>query len=37
VRADSKEEAIEMAKRFLKIVGGGESRIRQVFGAEDFG
>lgn len=37
VRADSKEEAIDMAKRFLKIVGGGESRIRQVFGAEDFG
>jgi hypothetical protein len=31
----SKEEAIDYAKRFLKIVGGGESRIRQVFGPED--
>lgn len=36
IRADSKDEAIGWAKRFLKIVGGGESRIRQVFGAEDF-
>ena len=26
---------IDYAKRFLKIVGGGESRIRQVFGPED--
>jgi len=29
-----KEEAIEWAKRFLSIVGDGESRIRPVFGAE---
>jgi hypothetical protein len=35
VEAASKEEAIDYAKRFLKIVGGGESRIRQVFGPED--
>jgi hypothetical protein len=35
VEAASKEEAIEWAKRFLKVVGGGESRIRPVFGPED--
>jgi hypothetical protein len=35
VQAASKDEAIDWAKRFLKIVGGGESRIRQVFGPED--
>ena len=35
VEAASKAEAIEYAKRFLTIVGGGESRIRQVFGPED--
>jgi hypothetical protein len=35
VEAPSKEAAIDYAKRFLKIVGGGESRIRQVFGPED--
>jgi hypothetical protein len=35
VQAASKDEAIEWAKRFLTIVGGGESRIRQVFGPED--
>jgi hypothetical protein len=35
VNAGSKAEAIEMAKEFLAIVGGGESRIRQVFGPED--
>ena len=29
-----KDEAIEWAKRFLAIVGEGESRIRQVFGPE---
>ena len=31
----SKEEAIESVKRFLSIIGGGESRIRQVFGPDD--
>lgn len=35
VEAASKDEAIDWAKRFLTIVGGGESRIRQVFGPED--
>lgn len=35
VEASSKDEAIGWAKRFLSIVGGGESRIRQVFGPED--
>jgi hypothetical protein len=37
IQVASKDEAITWAKRFLKIVGGGESRIRQVFGQEDFG
>lgn len=35
IQATSKEEALDWAKRFLKIVGGGESRIRQVYGPED--
>lgn len=35
VEAKSKEEALDWAKRFLKIAGGGESRIRQVYGPED--
>jgi hypothetical protein len=30
-----KAEAIEWTKRFLTIVGGGESTIRQVFGPDD--
>ena len=30
VRVASKAEAIDLTKRFLKIVGGGESRIREV-------
>ncbi|MCW2877164.1 MAG: YCII-related protein [Sphaerisporangium sp.] len=30
----SKEEAIEMSRRFWKIVGDGEGDIRQVFGPE---
>jgi hypothetical protein len=33
----SKEEAIEWSKRFLAINGGGETRLRQVYGAEDVG
>ena len=37
VQAKSKEEAIELTKRFLSIAGDGESNIRQVFGPEDFG
>jgi hypothetical protein len=35
VEAASRDDAIGWAKRFLAIVGGGESRIRQVFGPED--
>ncbi len=31
----SKDEAIDWTKRFLKIAGGGESRLRQVFGPND--
>ncbi len=33
---DSKEEAIELTKRFLEIAGGGESTLRRIFGPEDF-
>lgn len=33
LQAKSKEEAIEMAKRFLKVAGDGECEIRQVFEA----
>ncbi|MCW2885386.1 MAG: hypothetical protein JWL58_2248 [Streptosporangiaceae bacterium] len=32
VEVRSKEEAIELGRRFLKIVGDGESVIQQVFG-----
>ncbi len=35
IQAASKEEALSWAKRFLSIVGGGETRIRQVFGPDD--
>jgi hypothetical protein len=35
IEAASQDEAIGWAKRFLAIVGGGESRIRRVFGPED--
>ncbi|MEU0464878.1 MULTISPECIES: YciI family protein [Amycolatopsis] len=32
VEVSSKEEAVELARRFRRIVGDGESRIHQVFG-----
>jgi len=32
VEVRSKEEAVELARRFRKIVGDGESVIQQVFG-----
>lgn len=32
VEVRSKEEAVELARRFRRIVGDGESRIHQVFG-----
>jgi hypothetical protein len=35
IRANSKEEAIEHTKKFLKVAGDGESEIRQVFEAAD--
>ncbi|MFD5702516.1 YciI family protein [Streptomyces lasiicapitis] len=31
IEARSQEEAVELARRFRKIVGDGESEIRQVF------
>jgi hypothetical protein len=33
LQAKSKEEAIEMAKDFLKVVGEGECELRQVYEA----
>ena len=35
LQANSKSEAIEMVKRFLKVAGDGECEIRQVFDAPD--
>ena len=34
VEVRSKEEAIELARRFWQIVGNGEGAIRQVYGPE---
>jgi hypothetical protein len=31
LRANSKAEVVELAKRFLKVVGGGECELRQMF------
>lgn len=36
IQAASKEEAIAWTKRFLAVVGDGESEIRQVATEEDF-
>jgi hypothetical protein len=36
IEAKSKEDAIELTKRFLRVAGDGESEIRQIE-AEDFG
>ena len=33
LRANSKEEAIESVKQFLRVVGDGECELRQVFEA----
>ena len=35
IEARSKDEAVELARRFWKIVGDGEGDIRQVFGPGD--
>ncbi len=31
IQVKSKQEAVELAKRFLKLAGDGESEIRQVY------
>jgi len=36
VRVGSKDEAVELAERFLRIAGEGETEIRQRFEASDF-
>ena len=35
VRASSKQEAIELAQRFMKVAGDGEGEVLQVFDASD--
>jgi hypothetical protein len=35
IEAKSKEEAIELAKRLIKLAGDGETEIRQVYEAAD--
>jgi hypothetical protein len=35
IEAKSKEEAIEPAKRLIKLAGDGETEIRQVYEASD--
>ncbi|MFS1298210.1 YciI family protein [Streptosporangium longisporum] len=35
IEARSKEEAIELSRRFWKIIGDGEGAIQQVFGPEN--
>jgi hypothetical protein len=37
VEVESKVEAIELAKRFLSVMGEGESEIRQMHGEGDCG
>jgi hypothetical protein len=37
ITAESKQEAIELAKRLIKLAGDGETEIRQVYSASDFG
>ena len=35
LRANSKQEAIQLAKDFLKVVGNGECEIRQIYEADN--
>ena len=35
LKADSKEEAIEQARQFLRAAGDGECELRQLFDAEN--
>lgn len=37
VRANSKQEAIELAQRFMSVAGDGEGEVLQVFDAADMG
>ena len=37
LEAGSREEAIELTRRFLDVAGDGECEIRQLFEAGDFG
>ena len=34
---DTKEDAVYWTKRFLEVTGGGESEVRAIFEADDFG
>ena len=34
LRANSKEEAIELARQFLRVAGDGECELRQIFEAD---
>jgi hypothetical protein len=34
LRASSKEEAVQLAKDFLKVVGNGECELRQIYEAQ---
>lgn len=36
LQADSKAQAIELAKQFLNVVGEGECEVRQLYEAGDF-
>jgi hypothetical protein len=36
LRANSKEEAIQLARDFLQVVGEGECELRQIFEADTF-
>jgi hypothetical protein len=36
LQVNSLEEAVEWSKRFLQILGGGETEIVQVLGPDDF-
>jgi hypothetical protein len=36
IQANSKDEAIEVAKEFIQLAGDGETELRQVFEASDF-
>jgi hypothetical protein len=37
IRADSKQEAIELAQRFMSIAGEGDGEVLQVFDASEGG